>query len=92
MTTEEKKPSRASLKSEEREKEKKPKKRRGKRRERVRLIPIWLRIVIIVILLVASTAVGAMVGYGVIGDGVPRDVLKVETWQHVLNILQGVER
>ncbi|MEW9500819.1 DNA-directed RNA polymerase subunit beta [Jeotgalibacillus marinus] len=28
-----------------------------------------------------------MVGYGVIGDGDPQDVLKKETWTHILDLV-----
>ncbi|WP_235867574.1 DNA-directed RNA polymerase subunit beta [Ureibacillus chungkukjangi] len=32
-----------------------------------------------------------MVGFGVIGSGEPLDVLKQETWQHMLDIINGQE-
>jgi DNA-directed RNA polymerase subunit beta len=54
---------------------------------RVRMLPIWLRIVLVIVLLAASLAFGAMVGYGVIGDGNPADVFKKETWQHIIDIV-----
>ncbi|OIU67717.1 DNA-directed RNA polymerase subunit beta [Rossellomorea aquimaris] len=55
---------------------------------RVRMIPIWLRILLVIVLLAASLALGAMVGYGVIGDGNPADVFKKETWQHIIDIVK----
>lgn len=55
----------------------------------IRLFPIWLRIVLVLALLVVMAALGAMVGYGVIGDGNPGDALKWETWQHILDIMRG---
>ncbi|MBH9966665.1 DNA-directed RNA polymerase subunit beta [[Bacillus] enclensis] len=54
---------------------------------RVRMLPIWLRILLVIVLLAASLALGAMVGYGVIGDGNPADVFKKETWQHIIDIV-----
>lgn len=62
---------------------------KSKRRKRIRIrfIPIWLRIVIIVLLIAASVTVGAMVGYGVIGDGNKSDVLKKETWTHIIDLI-----
>lgn len=55
----------------------------------VRLFPIWLRILLVLALLAAAATAGAMVGYGVIGDGNPKDALKWETWQHILDIMSG---
>lgn len=54
---------------------------------RIRLIPIWLRILIIFLLLVASLVVGTMVGYGVIGGGNPWEVLKQSTWTHIVDLI-----
>lgn len=62
-------------------------KRQNRKRVRVRLIPIWLRLLIIPGLLVLSLIVGAMIGYGVLGDGKALDVLKKSTWQHIVDIV-----
>lgn len=59
----------------------------GKSRIRIRLIPIWLRLVIIILLLSFSLMSGMMVGYGVIGDGKPMDALKQSTWTHIVDII-----
>jgi DNA-directed RNA polymerase subunit beta len=58
-----------------------------KRWVRVRMLPIWLRVLLVILLLAASLALGAMFGYGVIGDGNPADVFKKETWQHIVDIV-----
>ncbi|MGI2327719.1 DNA-directed RNA polymerase subunit beta [Planococcus sp. YIM B11945] len=71
---------------EERPKETKPKKTGW---VRIRLIPIWLRIIIVLLLLAVAAILGVMVGYGIIGDGEPQDALKWETWQHILDIMSG---
>lgn len=55
----------------------------------IRLFPIWLRIIIVLLLIVVAAALGAMVGYGVIGDGKAADALKWDTWQHILDIMSG---
>ncbi|MFC4713073.1 DNA-directed RNA polymerase subunit beta [Planococcus dechangensis] len=55
----------------------------------IRLIPIWLRILLVLALIVTMAALGAMVGYGVLGDGNAGDALKWETWQHILDIMRG---
>jgi len=52
---------------------------------RVRLIPIWLRIVLLVVMVVGSMVGGAMVGFGFLGDGNAADVLNKSTWTHILN-------
>ncbi|WP_085506236.1 DNA-directed RNA polymerase subunit beta [Thalassobacillus devorans] len=61
-----------------RKKEEKPPRRR--------IFPIWLRLIVITILCVLALIVGLIVGYGVLGDGDPLDVLKLETWEHIWNI------
>lgn len=57
----------------------------------IRLIPIWLRVLLVLLLLSTAAVVGAMIGYGYIGDGQPSDVLKKETWVHILDIINGKE-
>lgn len=57
----------------------------------IRLFPIWLRIIIVVAIFVVAAVFGAMFGYGYIGDGQPSDVLKMETWTHIIDILSGKE-
>lgn len=55
----------------------------------IRLFPIWLRIIIVIALIALAAVLGAMVGFGVIGDGKPADALKWETWQHIFDIMSG---
>ena len=57
----------------------------------LRLIPIWLRIILVILLIVVAGASGLMIGFSVIGGGNAADVLKFETWEHILNIVNGVE-
>ncbi|KOS66763.1 DNA-directed RNA polymerase subunit beta [Lysinibacillus contaminans] len=57
----------------------------------IRLIPIWLRVVLVLLLVVGTAVVGAMVGYSVIGEGKAMDVLKPGTWQHIFDIMNGKE-
>jgi len=38
-------------------------------------------------MVVGSLIGGLMVGYGVIGDGNPKDVLKKETWTHIVDLV-----
>jgi glucan phosphoethanolaminetransferase (alkaline phosphatase superfamily) len=58
-----------------------------KRKIRIRLIPIWLRIVLVLFFMTVGAVSGAMIGYGVLGDGNPADALKKETWQHVFDLV-----
>ncbi|TFE04094.1 DNA-directed RNA polymerase subunit beta [Jeotgalibacillus salarius] len=53
----------------------------------VRLFPILIRVGLIILLAGLSLMVGLMVGYGVIGDGTPQDVLKKETWTHIIDLV-----
>ncbi|XKO55953.1 DNA-directed RNA polymerase subunit beta [Lysinibacillus fusiformis] len=75
--------------------EKKERRSNGEQREvrwvQIRLIPIWLRIVIVLILVVAAATLGAMVGFSVIGEGNAMDIFKKETWQHIFDIMHGKE-
>lgn len=57
----------------------------------IRLLPIWLRIILVLLLVIGAAIAGAMVGYGVVGDGQPTDVLKKETWTHIFDIMSGKE-
>ncbi|MGX1901369.1 DNA-directed RNA polymerase subunit beta [Thermolongibacillus altinsuensis] len=68
--------------------EKQPKQENEEKRTSRRLIPIWLRLIIVAVLVVISTAIGAMVGYSVLGDGKPLDALKPSTWQHIIDLVE----
>lgn len=71
-----------------REEVKKNKKtREKKKRIRVRLIPIWLRIIIVILLLAASVLLGAMFGYAVMGSGKAKDVFEKSTWTHIIDLV-----
>lgn len=53
-----------------------------------RRFPIPLRVLVITAALAVSLALGLVVGFGVIGDGEPKDALKKETWQHIVDIVK----
>lgn len=69
--------------------EKQPKEETEKQRRiiRIRFIPIWLRLLIVLILVIVSTLIGIVVGYSVIGSGNVQDALRIETWQHILDLV-----
>ncbi|WP_061808926.1 DNA-directed RNA polymerase subunit beta [Rossellomorea vietnamensis] len=54
---------------------------------RVRMLPIWLRILLFILLLAGSLVLGAVIGFAGIGNGNAADVFKVETWQHIIDIV-----
>ncbi|MFD2629378.1 DNA-directed RNA polymerase subunit beta [Oceanobacillus kapialis] len=62
-----------------------------KKKARLRIFPIWLRIIVVLLFATIALVAGLMVGYGVIGDGSPLDALKVETWQHIIDIVTKTE-
>lgn len=55
----------------------------------IRMFPIWLRILLVILFFVGSAIAGLMIGYGVLGDGEPKDALKWETYQHMIDIKNG---
>ena len=57
-------------------------------RIRVRLIPIWLRLVLLLVMIAASMTAGALVGYGAIGGGKAIDVFKPSTWTHIRDLVE----
>ncbi|MBW7650411.1 DNA-directed RNA polymerase subunit beta [Anoxybacillus sp. ST4] len=59
-----------------------------KQRLRRRLIPIWLRLLLVLCFITMSALAGAMVGYGVLGDGNPFEALKPATWQHMIDLIE----
>lgn len=44
---------------------------------RLRLIPIWLRIIIVILLFLVAVVVGLVIGYSVLGDGAKIRCFKV---------------
>ncbi|MED4206836.1 DNA-directed RNA polymerase subunit beta [Neobacillus mesonae] len=57
------------------------------KRIRIRLIPIWLRLILLVVFMVVGLIGGTVVGYGVLGGGKVADVFKQSTWTHILDLV-----
>lgn len=57
----------------------------------IRLVPIWLRVLIILVLLFIAVVTGLTVGYSILGDGESSEVLQWSTWQHLIDIIKGKE-
>ncbi|PLS07996.1 DNA-directed RNA polymerase subunit beta [Neobacillus cucumis] len=57
------------------------------KRVRIRLIPIWLRLVLLLVSIVICVIAGATVGYGALGGGNVGDVFKESTWTHIIDLV-----
>ena len=54
---------------------------------RIRLVPLWARIIIVLLLMTFALIGGAMIGYSVMGDGEAMDVFKKSTWTHITDLV-----
>lgn len=77
----------AEGKTRNQQKQKQKEEKRSAKKPRRRLFPIWMRIIVVLLLCAIALIMGLMIGFGLIGDGVPEEVLKKETWQHVVDIV-----
>lgn len=65
---------------------------RKERRAVHRMFPIWLRIIVVILLILVALIIGLIVGYTVLGGAEePLEVLTFDFWQHVIDIITGVE-
>ncbi len=72
-------------------KEKRADRKKQKQEERKyvrRLIPIWAKVMIVVLLSLFALMIGLIIGFSILGDGSPLDVLKWETWQHIIDYVK----
>ncbi|WP_349408792.1 DNA-directed RNA polymerase subunit beta [Pseudalkalibacillus sp. SCS-8] len=60
----------------------------GQAKLRERIVPIWLRIILVLLVFAFALAAGLAVGYGVIGDGDMMDVFDKETWNHIVDLVK----
>ncbi|AEB30350.1 hypothetical extracellular peptide precursor [Carnobacterium sp. 17-4] len=44
-----------------------------------------LKIVLVIVLIALAFIIGAMIGYGVVGDGNPFAIFEKETWVHIFS-------
>ncbi len=61
------------------------------KRPRRRIFPIWLRLIFVLVCAVGALVAGLMIGFGVIGDGDPNEVLNRETWEHIMKFIKPEE-
>ncbi|MDG5787284.1 DNA-directed RNA polymerase subunit beta [Evansella sp. AB-P1] len=57
------------------------------KRGRIRIIPVWIRVVFVLALFAGSLIVGVMVGFGIVGEGEPMDVLNRDTWYQLYDLI-----
>lgn len=58
----------------------------------IRILPIYVRVLLVIILLVAAAIIGALIGYSVLGDGSASGIFQKETWTHIFDIMSGKEK
>ncbi|WP_251552303.1 DNA-directed RNA polymerase subunit beta [Neobacillus muris] len=63
-------------------------KERPKQRVRIRMIPIWLRLVLLVVLAAVCLTAGAVVGYSVLGGENAADVFSGSAWTHIRDLVE----
>lgn len=58
------------------------------KRIRIRLIPIWLRIILVILAVCFAAIFGSIVGYSIMGDGKPSEIFELETWSHIKELVE----
>lgn len=49
-----------------------------------------LRVLLVILLIIVAFAVGAMLGYSILGDGTdPMEIFNPDLWEHILNFVFG---
>lgn len=81
------KTNRSSVETKKEQKKKRKEEKRKKKIPRKRIFPIWLRIIVITLLSAGALIAGLMIGYGILGDGNPSEVLDQDLWQHIIDII-----
>ena len=61
------------------------------KKTKLRAFPLWLRVIVFIVVLVAVVLLGLWIGYSLLGGGDAADVFKLGTWEHILNIMNGKE-
>lgn len=77
--------------TQETDQQKRSKKRKRPRKSRRRIFPIWLRLIVVILLCALALMIGLMIGYGILGDGSPTDILKMDAWKHIVDIVKKEE-
>ncbi|MCO6018378.1 DNA-directed RNA polymerase subunit beta [Carnobacterium divergens] len=48
-------------------------------------MPFALKVLIVLVLIIMTFLIGAMIGFGVLGDGNPFAVFSSATWKHIFS-------
>lgn len=48
-----------------------------------------LIIILFIVFAILSFIIGAIIGYGIVGDGNALDILRLETWTHIFKLVFG---
>lgn len=51
----------------------------------LQIVTFILKILLVIVLIALAFIIGAMIGYGVVGDGNPFAVFEKETWVHIFS-------
>jgi len=54
---------------------------------RARLIPVWLKLLLLIVSCAVFLMAGAMVGFSFVGNGKASEVFKVSTWTHIQDLI-----
>ena len=57
----------------------------------IRMLPIYVRVLIVLVIFALAIVVGTYIGYSILGDGAASDIFKKETWTHIIDIMNGTE-
>ncbi|WP_432354097.1 DNA-directed RNA polymerase subunit beta [Sporosarcina sp. A2] len=55
----------------------------------IRILPIYVRVLLVLVLLAAAVVLGAFIGFSILGDGAASDIFHKETWTHIFDIMNG---
>lgn len=56
-----------------------------KERIGLQMVTFILKIILVIVLVVLAFIIGAMIGYGVLGDGDPFAIFEKDTWVHIFS-------
>lgn len=51
----------------------------------LQMVTFILKVLLVIVLIILAFVLGAMVGYGILGDGNPFAIFEMETWEHIFS-------
>lgn len=58
----------------------------------IRILPIYVRVILVILLLIVAAVLGAVIGFSILGDGAASDIFQKDTWAHIFDIMSGKEK